>query len=110
MLKASSYETSLSNILKAKQEDAINEDKHFAVMFVPMLRKLDDEEKHYTKVEILNEMPKARHFQLESAFRYSDGRTSSQTSYSLPTHNFYPQTLSQYRHIETLDSLENFTS
>lgn len=56
-----SYEASLLNILKAKQSDEANEDKNFALMLVPMLGKLNEEQKHYAKVEILNVMRNARY-------------------------------------------------
>lgn len=55
-----SYEAELLSILKSKQED--NEDKHFALMLVPMLGRLNDEQKHFAKVEILNVMRRAKYF------------------------------------------------
>lgn len=67
-----SFEASLLNILEAKQSDDVNEDKHFAMMLVPMLGQLNYEQKHYAKVEILNVMRNARYYnQPQPAFPQS---------------------------------------
>lgn len=57
-----SYEATLLDILKSKQHEEINEDKSFALMLVPMLGKLNDDQKHFAKIEILNVMNKARNY------------------------------------------------
>lgn len=66
--KVTSYEESLLNILKDRQKEEINEDKNFALMLVPMLAKLNEEQKHYAKIEILNVMRNARYYQLSPIF------------------------------------------
>ncbi|KAH9631300.1 hypothetical protein HF086_003736 [Spodoptera exigua] len=40
--------------------DVYDEDINFSQMIVPMLRKLDDDQKHYAKVEIMNVLQKAK--------------------------------------------------
>lgn len=62
---ASAYENKLLSILHAKQSDEYNEDKSFASMLVPMLGKLNEEQKHYAKIEILNVMRNARYYQVQ---------------------------------------------
>uniref|UniRef100_A0A6P7F937 Uncharacterized protein LOC114327596 n=1 Tax=Diabrotica virgifera virgifera TaxID=50390 RepID=A0A6P7F937_DIAVI len=57
-----SYETSLLEMLKAKQNEEINEDKHFPLMLVPMMGRLNDDQKHYAKIEILNVMQNAANY------------------------------------------------
>ncbi|XP_063366319.1 uncharacterized protein LOC134654778 [Cydia amplana] len=52
------YEQQLLDILRGKNDD--DEEKIFALMLVPMLRKLNDDQKHYAKVEILNVLKKAK--------------------------------------------------
>ncbi|XP_045504383.1 transcription factor Adf-1-like [Colias croceus] len=56
------YEKQLLDILKEKQvhENEDDEEKNFALMLVPMLRKLNEDQKHYAKIEILNVLKKAR--------------------------------------------------
>lgn len=60
--RVTSYESELLNILKARQSDELNEDKNFALMLVPMLGRLSDDQKHYAKVEILNVMRNAKYY------------------------------------------------
>ncbi|KAG8324091.1 hypothetical protein J6590_100455 [Homalodisca vitripennis] len=93
---ANSYETSLLNILKARQSDEGNEDKHFALMLVPMLGKLNEEQKHYAKIEILNVMRQARNINPRPGYISSSQHTQQpQHSHSAYGHNsnqpVYPQ-------------------
>lgn len=60
------YKSSLQ-VSKENQNDEIDEDKSFANMLVPMLRKLDDDQKHYAKIGILNVMKNAREFHLTTS-------------------------------------------
>lgn len=60
--QTATYENSLLDILKQKQSEEISEDKHFALMLVPMLAKLNDNQKHFAKIEILNVMKNARSY------------------------------------------------
>ncbi|KAI4462366.1 hypothetical protein MML48_4g00002721 [Holotrichia oblita] len=57
-----SYESTLLRILQQKQNEEISEDKQFALMLVPMLQNLNDDHKHYAKVEILNVMSYAKNY------------------------------------------------
>lgn len=51
----------LLDILKDKQaQEEEDEEKNFALMLVPMLRRLNEDQKHYAKIEILNVLKKAR--------------------------------------------------
>ncbi|XP_050294382.1 uncharacterized protein LOC126734683 [Anthonomus grandis grandis] len=52
----STYEASLLEILKNKQTEEVLEDKNFALMVIPVLAKLNDQQKHFAKIEILNVM------------------------------------------------------
>ncbi|XP_052751518.1 uncharacterized protein LOC128200845 [Galleria mellonella] len=49
--------------LTQTERDEMDEDKHFSMMLVPMFKKLNEEQKHYAKIEILNVMNHARHYQ-----------------------------------------------
>ncbi|KAM3956987.1 uncharacterized protein ACR2FA_009034 [Aphomia sociella] len=54
--------------VECKQEDyyEIDEEKHFSMMLIPMFKKLNEEQKHYAKVEILNVMNRARYYRPQS--------------------------------------------
>ncbi|XP_069670666.1 uncharacterized protein [Periplaneta americana] len=65
-----SQETSfLRNILQSKQREEIDEDKSFALMLVPMLKRLNDEQKHYARIGILNVMRNAKNIQPTSGIQ-----------------------------------------
>ncbi|XP_072930320.1 uncharacterized protein, partial [Epargyreus clarus] len=92
------YENQLLDILKGKQQqDDDDEEKNFALMLVPMLRKLNDDQKHYAKIEILNVLKKARSHSspqthvLSQPFR--EPRMSCPPSYQI---NTQPQNTYQY--------------
>ncbi|KAF9415541.1 hypothetical protein HW555_006860 [Spodoptera exigua] len=57
-------EQNLPNFFKGTvntcDEYVYDEDINFSQMIVPMLRKLDDDQKHYAKVEIMNVLQKAK--------------------------------------------------
>ena len=61
LAKPITYEN-LLQLSKANQNDEIDEDKSFANMLIAMLRKLDEDQKHYAKIGILNAMKNARQF------------------------------------------------
>lgn len=84
------YEIALLNILKAKQEETIGEDKHFALSLVPMLAKLNEDQKHYAKIEILNAIRNAKYYRPPPAFQQlnlSVNNTSDPTHFSVSRHS-----------------------
>lgn len=94
------------NILKAKHNDEVDEDKHFALMLVPMLRQLNDEQKHYAKIEILNVMRIARYLNPQQPKpAYAEPFQCRQLA---PTQFQYGQTESQNLHSQITGSLRNF--
>ncbi|XP_028043192.1 uncharacterized protein LOC114252765 [Bombyx mandarina] len=57
------YEQKLLNFLNTKENACeYDEDINFSQMIVPMLRKLNDDQKHFAKVEIMNILQKAKSF------------------------------------------------
>lgn len=103
-----SYEASLLNILKAKQNDEFNEDKHFALMLVPMLGQLNDEQKHYAKVGILNVMRNARYFNPQQPQPgYAEPFQRRQPAPSQVQYT-YGQTENQNLHSQNTGSMQSF--
>lgn len=103
-----SYEASLLNILKAKQSDESNEDKNFALMLVPMLGRLNEEQKHYAKVEILNVMRYARNFNPEPQPAYPESSRLPQSGVPSQNQYTYGQSDNKNLHSQNTGSLQSF--
>lgn len=104
----SSYETTLLEILKEKQTDEGNEDKHFALMLVPMMGRLNEEQKHYAKIEILNVMRNAAHYKPQPP-GYSQSFQHHQAAAG-HFHYSHGQTENQYRPSQSSESLQHYYS
>lgn len=81
-----------------KKEKNFDEDISFAEMLIPMLRKLNDDQKLYAKMEVLNAMDRAKRYVPISQFSYPRSTTTPQPIY--PGYNkdssLYPNTSATY--------------
>lgn len=103
-----SYETALLNILQTKQNDELNEDKNFAFMLVPMLGKLNGEQKHYATVEILNVMWNARYFNPPPQPAYGDPFQRQHQPAPSQVQSTYGQTANQHLHSHNTGPMQSF--
>ncbi|CAG9760668.1 unnamed protein product [Ceutorhynchus assimilis] len=90
--QTSTFEASLIEILKNKQNEEVSEDKSFALMLAPMLAKLNDEQKHFAKIEILSVLRNAKFYttpfpqQAQQQANYTQPGRSAQTNFHPPLH------------------------
>ncbi|XP_057662530.1 serine/threonine-protein kinase pakG-like [Diorhabda carinulata] len=89
------YEQKLLNSLNTHQNTCeYDEDINFSQMIVPMLRKLNDDQKHFANIEIINILQKAKSFcPSETPIYYSGSRSHmlfTPTPSPQPYHTYSP--------------------
>ena len=95
--KATSYDNQLLGMIKAKQSEEISEDRNFALSLVPVLSKLNNDQKHFAKVEILNTRRNGKYYTSQPVYqRTSIPFIPAQTPYIQTTQNVNPYTTSRF--------------